>query len=103
MSERNIKIIKSNNEIETFVSGLKADLRPRMILISEQSKPTSLLHTLASQFRGEVGFGFAEYANEEMNQFRVKLKITSPSVILFKSSDHQPEIIRVSDLRKVNT
>ena len=83
------------------MSGLKADLRPRMILISEQSKPTSLLHTLASQFRGEVEFGFAEYANEEMNQFRVKLKITSPSVILFKSSDHQPEIIRVSDLRKV--
>ena len=74
-----------------------------MVIFSEQPKPTKSLHTLASQFRGEVEFGFAEFGSDELNKLRIQLKVYAPSVVLFKSDDRsQAEIIRVSDLKKVN-
>ena len=103
INERNIKLLDSSEQMEAFIGGVTRDLRPRMILFSEQPTPTKLLHTLASQFRGEVEFGFAEFSNDAFNQLRVNMKIAAPSVVLFKSADRaDAEIIRVSDLRKVN-
>ena len=59
-------------------------------MITDKDSVANSFTILASQFRGEVDFGFSSFDESNLNEARTKYKISQASILIFGSSSTEP-------------
>ena len=89
-SAMSVPWLKTEVEVSDFIRSYEKTLRLRVWLITDKDTLSTAFITAASQFRGEIDFAVSKFENDEINDLRLKFKISTTSLLVFGSSFDTP-------------
>lgn len=69
ISNKYVHIISNLKDGQNFLKSMDNNLRPKVIIFSDKTTPTSSFKMLSSQFRGEIDFAFAYHHDHDIRLF----------------------------------
>jgi len=103
ISNKYVHIISNLKDGQNFLKSMDNNLRPKVIIFSDKTTPTSSFKMLSSQFRGEIDFAFAYHHDHDISDLKTQLGVKVPSLLFFKTQNQKPdEILRISDIKRGN-